>query len=167
MFLYINRSVAANEATGKKYEERYRRWASRKSLDSCRGECFGTSGGFCYPHDDERVCSVAQNPVEHVATFDIPVIELPNESDMDDTMGYTNTVFGSTSTPSTRMSRSSKRKSWENEEELKMMKEMHNKQMCTLDIQEKKAKLELYLLEKEILNKGYELPDWYNPSLNL
>ena len=47
------------------------------------------------------------------------------------------------------------------------MKEMHNKQMCILDIQEKKAKLELYLIEKEILKKGYELPDWHNPSLNV
>ncbi|PSN42419.1 hypothetical protein C0J52_11738 [Blattella germanica] len=56
------------------------------------------------PYDDEGVYSVAQNPAEHVATLDIPVIELPNESDVDDTMGY-NAVFGSTSTPSTRMSR--------------------------------------------------------------
>ncbi|PSN54593.1 hypothetical protein C0J52_07372 [Blattella germanica] len=46
----------------------------------------------------------AKNPAEHVTTFDIPVIELPNESDVDDTMCY-NAVFGSTSTPSTRMSR--------------------------------------------------------------
>ncbi|PSN31323.1 hypothetical protein C0J52_26624 [Blattella germanica] len=106
-------------------------------------------GDSANPYDDEGVYSVAQyNPVDHFATFDIPVIELPNESDGDDKMGYTNAVFGSTSTPSTRMSRSSKRKSWENEEELKIMKEMHNKQMCILDIQEKKSKLELYLLEK-------------------
>ncbi|PSN48281.1 hypothetical protein C0J52_03062 [Blattella germanica] len=91
-------------------------------------------------------------------------MELDNASNVNDTMGYTNPIFGSTLST---LSRSSKRKIWENEEELTMLKEMNNKQMCILDIQEKKAKVELYLLEKEILKKGYELPDWYNPSLNL
>ncbi|PSN43753.1 hypothetical protein C0J52_06408 [Blattella germanica] len=110
------------------------------------------------PYDDEGEYSEEQNPIEHVATLEIPVLELQNDSNVNDPLGPTNPVFGSTPI---HKSQSSKRKLLRSNEEWKMLKEMHEKQMHILDIQEKKVKLQLYLLEQEILKKGFELPEWH------
>lgn len=45
-----------------------------------------------------------------------------------------------------------------------MMREIHAKQLRVLELQERKALLEIYLVEKEILKKGYELPEWHTQN---
>ncbi|KAJ4430457.1 hypothetical protein ANN_22673 [Periplaneta americana] len=60
--------------------------------------------------------------------------------------------------------KSNKRRSQEVDEADEMMREIHAKQLQVLELQERKALSEIYLVEKEILKKGYELSEWHTQN---
>ncbi|XP_067011227.1 uncharacterized protein [Anabrus simplex] len=125
------------------------------------------------PYDDEG--EVAQIPAEGVAVQlsvlsdreleggDCPDIEVKEEG-MEDVIEST----GETSSPQTPSvkSRKSRHKEDEDDEVVKMMQEIHKKQLRVLELQERKALLDIYLIEQEIKRKGYNLPEWHNNSVN-
>ncbi|KAJ4444722.1 hypothetical protein ANN_06519 [Periplaneta americana] len=93
-------------------------------------------------------------PMEETLTLDVPVFCIP---ELNDTAGVK-------PSPQTPRVKSNKRRSQEVDEADEMMREIHAKQLRVLELQERKALLEIYLVEKEILKKGYELPEWHTQN---
>ncbi|KAJ4447525.1 hypothetical protein ANN_09532 [Periplaneta americana] len=107
------------------------------------------------PYDDEGgYAKEIPIPMEETLTLDVPVLCLP---ELNDTAGVN-------PSPQTPQVKSNKRRSQEVDEADEMMREIHAKQLRVLELQERKALLEIYLVEKEILKKGYELPEWHTQN---
>ncbi|KAJ4440989.1 hypothetical protein ANN_10838 [Periplaneta americana] len=107
------------------------------------------------PYDDEGgYAEEIPIPIEETMTLDVPVLCLP---ELNDTAGVN-------PSPQTPRVKSNKRRSQEVDEADEMMREIHAKQLRVLELQERKALLEIYLVEKEILKKGYELPEWHTQN---
>ncbi|KAJ4440380.1 hypothetical protein ANN_08521 [Periplaneta americana] len=103
------------------------------------------------PYDDEGGYAEIPIPVKETLTLDIPVLCLPELND----------TAAMNPSPQTPQVKSNKRRSQEVDEVDEMMREIHAKQLCVLDLQERKALLEICLIEKDILKKGYELLEWH------
>ncbi|XP_069685851.1 uncharacterized protein [Periplaneta americana] len=107
------------------------------------------------PYDDEGgYAEEIPIPMEETLTLDVPVFCIP---ELNDTAGVN-------PSPQTPRVKSNKRRSQEVDEADEMMREIHAKQLRVLELQERKALLEIYLVEKEIIKKGYELPEWHTQN---